>query len=296
MREAYALIARRLREGVPVAVATLVETRRAAPAPRGTSIVIEADGSFAGNIGAGCHEAELIESARRILEDGRERTLSFDLDDELLDGSVCGASLDVAIWVPDPEFASTAQRIAMGEETARFTCAGHNVEIPAMRRLVVVGATDLAAELARAARAADFLVTVVDPRPEFATAARHPNAHRIVVDWPDRALPTLLEEASGIAIVAHDAKIDLPAIRAALDSNVAYVGVLGSRRAQRARAERLRAEGVSPQALARIHGPAGLDLGASSAAGTAYSILAECLAVANDRSALPLRDRDDSIH
>ena len=296
MREIYGKIANRLRGGLPCAIATLVAARQAAPASIGTSMLVDSDGSFIGNIGAGCHEAELVESARAALRDGLPRTIDFDVTDELLDGSSCGALLTVAIWLPDPGFAVVADRIVAGEEPVEFSCGFHVIRIERKRKLVVVGATDLAAHLTRAANASDFSVTIVDPRPEFATSKRHPEARRVLVGWPDDVLPSLLRDVAAIVVVAHDAKIDLPALRCALQSDVAYIGLLGSRRSQCVRGKSLQELGCSANTLARIHGPAGLDVGAISNAQVACSILAEVLSVLNDRSAAPLRSMPGPIH
>jgi xanthine dehydrogenase accessory factor len=296
MREIYGEIANRLRSGLPCAIATLVAARQAAPASIGTSMLVDSDGSFIGNIGAGCHEAELVESARAALRDGLPRTLDFDVTDELLDGSSCGALLTVAIWLPDPGFAVVADRIVAGEEPVEFSCGFHVIRIERKRKLVVVGATHLAAHLTRAANASDFSVTIVDPRPEFATSKRHPEARRVLVGWPDDVLPSLLRDVAAIVVVAHDAKIDLPALRCALQSDVAYIGLLGSRRSQCVRGKSLQELGCSANTLARIHGPAGLDVGAISNAQVACSILAEILSVLNDRSAAPLRSVPGPIH
>ena len=296
MREIYGEIADRLRNGLPCAVATLVAARQAAPASIGTSILVDSDGSFLGNIGAGCHEAELVESARAALRDGSPRTIDFDVTDELLDGSSCGAFLTVGIWLPDPGFAAVADRIVAGEEPVDFACGAHIIRIERKRRLVLVGATDLAAHLTRAANASDFSVTVVDPRPAFATTRRHSDAHCVLVAWPDDVLPSLLSDTSAIVVVAHDAKIDLPALRCALESDVAYIGLLGSRRSQSVRGKSLQELGYSAGTLARIHGPAGLDVGAISNAQVACSILAEILTVLNDRSAAQLRSFPGPIH
>ena len=115
MREIYGEIASRLRSGLPCAVATLVAARQAAPASIGTSMLVDSDGSFTGNIGAGCHEAELVESAGAALRDESPRTIDFDVTDELLDGSSCGAVLTVAIWLPDPSFAVANANMAWGD-------------------------------------------------------------------------------------------------------------------------------------------------------------------------------------
>jgi xanthine/CO dehydrogenase XdhC/CoxF family maturation factor len=120
MREPYAKIADRLRAGRRFAVATLVAARNGNPSPIGTSLLVDADGSFVGNIGAGCHEAEIVETARLVLRDGVHRTIQFDLVDELLDGSVCGASLTVEVWIPDTNFSWIADAIVAGQEPARL--------------------------------------------------------------------------------------------------------------------------------------------------------------------------------
>jgi xanthine dehydrogenase accessory factor len=259
-------------------------------------MLVDSDGSFIGNIGAGCHEAELVESARAALRDGLPRTIDFDVTDELLDGSSCGAVLTVAIWLPDPGFTGVADRIVAGEEPVEFSCDSHVIRIEGKRELVLVGATDLAAHLTRAANASDFCVTIVDPRPAFATTKRHSDARRVLVAWPDEVLPSLLKDAAAVVVVAHDAKIDLPALRCALQSEVAYIGLLGSRRSQSVRGKSLQDLGYDANALARIHGPAGLDVGAISNAQVACSILAEILSVLNDRSAAPLRSVPGPIH
>jgi xanthine dehydrogenase accessory factor len=296
MREVYAQVAQRLRDGRRFAVATLVDVRNAKPAPIGTSLIVDDDGTFVGNIGAGCHEGEIVELGIAAMSSALSTVFAFELDDELLSGSVCGASLQVAIWVPGPAFLATAERVARGDGAVTFSVEGFDVVIPAKRKLVVVGATDLGAHLARIARSLDFSTTIFDPRAAFNTAARHPDADRRVVDWPSEGLASLLDTDTAVAIVAHDSKIDLPAIRVALESPAPYIGVLGSRRAQNARRSRLRADGVGEAALERLHAPAGLDLGGMTSAQTALSILAEILATFNRRLGLPLSSLERSIH
>ena len=295
MREAYREISMRLREGAPFAVATLVCARDAAPAPIGTSLVVDGDGSFLGNVGAGCHESELVEAARATLQDGRTRTIDFDLRDELIDGSACGASMTVVVWVPDASFEAHARQIVAGSGDVRFYCGGYEIVVPKRRSLMVVGATDLAAQLCSLAQGADFCVMVVDPRPEFATPRRLPGVDRIVIGWPQDVLPALLQNTDAIVVISHDAKIDLPALRCALDSPVAYVGALGSRRNQRHRRTALEAYGYDETTLDRVHGPTGLDVGAVTPAQVACAILAEILAVLSGKSGAPLRETSGRI-
>lgn len=299
MRDIYGGIARRLRERVPFVVATLVAARGAKASAIGTSLVVDADGSFAGDIGAGCHEGELVERATAMLaaKASVAQRLSFDVDDEVMPGTGCGASLDVVVWRPQPEFEEVARAIASGEHDVRFALEGAAIEIPGKVRLVIVGATALAAELARFARECDYAVTIVDPRPAFATRARQPAADELIVAWPDDvAAATRLDEAAAVAILSHDVKLDLPALRAALGSPARYIGLLGNRRVQAARRAALREEGYDDAQLARIHGPAGLDIGGTTDGQTAVSILAEMIAMQRDRAAEPLSQSAGPIH
>jgi len=144
-------------------------------------------------------------------------------------------------------------------------------------RLIVVGGVHIAQGLVPMARACGYDPVIVDPRPGFGAAARFPG-ERLVEDWPDEALGALgLDARTAVVTLTHDPKLDDPAIRAALASECFYLGCLGSTRTQAARLERL--ADLGPEALGRIHGPVGLDIGARSPAEIAVSILAEMTAV-----------------
>lgn len=299
MREIYGVVAQRLASKRRCAIATLVASRGARASAIGTSLVVDPDGSFAGDIGAGCHEGAIVERAVALLGAGRfePQRLQFDLDDEILTGSGCGASLDIVLWEPEEGFAEVAQRIARGEQDVTFELAGETLAIARRPLLVIVGATALAAQLTAIARRADFFVSVVDPRPPFAAPERHPDADELLVVWPDDPIVTeRMERASAIAVLSHDVKLDLPALRAALGTLAVYVGLLGNRRVQRARRDALRADGVAPEQIERIRGPAGLDLGAATDGQTAVSILAEIIAVQQRRGAEPLTTSAGPIH
>jgi xanthine dehydrogenase accessory factor len=123
------------------------------------------------------------------------------------------------------------------------------------------------------------------------------SADELVVEWPDEALARLApDEGTAVVVLAHDDRIDLPALKSALASNAFFVGAIGSRRTQEHRREVLRELGVDDASVARIHGPIGLDIGAETPAETALAILAEILAVRSARSGGSLRDRDGHIH
>ncbi|MEZ5669139.1 MAG: XdhC family protein [Alphaproteobacteria bacterium] len=155
-------------------------------------------------------------------------------------------------------------------------------------RLVLVGAVHIAQPLAPMAAMAGYDVTVVDPRGSFATADRFPGVS-LCTDWPDDAIAGLgLDSRTAIVTLTHDPKLDDPALDAALRSQAFYIGALGSRKTHAKRVERLRTLGHGEAALARIHGPVGLNIGAASPQEIAISILAEITAAL--RSDPPARD------
>ncbi len=148
------------------------------------------------------------------------------------------------------------------------------VQVPPVR-LVVIGAVHVSQALAPMAKLAGFDVTIVDPRTAFATPERFPDV-ALVAEWPDAALARLgLDRFTAVAALTHDPKIDDVALDAALRADCFYVGALGSRKSHAARAARLAAAGHAEEAIARIHAPIGLDIGAVSPAEIAVSVLGE---------------------
>lgn len=179
------------------------------------------------------------------------------------------------------ELARLAWQHARTDLTATATADGENVLFQVFNaplRLFIVGAGNIAQALVPAARLVGYEVTVIDPRPAMATAERFPDA-TLAVDEPDVALRAVgLDDRSAVVTLSHAAAIDDPALCAALDSPAFYVGSLGSRRTHAARLERLHAAGVPQDRTARIHGPAGLSIGAVGSAEIAASIVAELIA------------------
>jgi xanthine dehydrogenase accessory factor len=165
-------------------------------------------------------------------------------------------------------------------------------------RLVVFGAVDYAAALCRLARAAGWRPYVCDPRSQFATPERFPDAEEVIVAWPEDAFARLggIDRATYIAILTHDPKLDDAALSIALQSDAAYVGAMGSRRAQAQRRERLLAAGLDEELLERVAAPIGLDLGAVSPEETALSIMSEVVAVRNGRDGGRLSHSAGRIH
>ena len=145
-------------------------------------------------------------------------------------------------------------------------------------RLFVIGAVHIAQTLVPMASLLGYAVTVIDPRRAFAAGERFPGM-TVVTDWPDEALGAAeLDARSAVVTLTHDPKLDDPALHVALGSPAFYIGSLGSRRTHARRVERLTGAGLTPEALARIHAPVGIDIGAVTAAEIAASIVAELTA------------------
>jgi xanthine dehydrogenase accessory factor len=164
-------------------------------------------------------------------------------------------------------------------------------------RLVVYGAVDTAEALCRGAKLLGWTAIVADARATFLTPERIPSADQRIPKWPQDALAEVApDHQTAIVVLTHDDKFDEPALIAALETEAFYIGALGSRRNQERRRERLLEAGVAEEALERIQGPCGLDIGADTQEETALSILAEILAVRAHRRGGPLREAKQRIH
>ncbi len=166
-------------------------------------------------------------------------------------------------------------------------------------RMVIFGAVDFTAALARVAKILGYHVTVCDARPVFATTQRFPMADKVVVEWPNRLLDEIgstLGPRDAACILTHDAKFDVPAVIGSLATDVGYIGVMGSRRTHEDRTRRLVEAGVDQAGLDRLMSPIGLDIGARTPEETAVSIVAEIIALRTGRLAPSLRDTDGPIH
>jgi xanthine dehydrogenase accessory factor len=217
-----------------------------------------------------------------VLPDG---TRSGTLGSEALD-ALAATHADELMW------SERSERV-IEDETMLFV----DVTFPPPR-LVVFGAVDFAAALCRLAKAAGWRAFVVDPRARFAQPARFPDAEQVVAAWPEEAFARIggIDRATAIAILTHDPKLDDAALVLALRSSAAYIGAMGSRRAQEKRRERLLAKGISEDEMARIAAPIGLDLGALTAEETALSIMGEIVAMRNGRTGGRLADAKGRIH
>lgn len=181
-----------------------------------------------------------------------------------------------------PELDAAADRLLEGEASGSVRLAGVRALLlheASRGPLILVGAGQIAQHLVAFAGRLDFDVVLVDPRAAFLAEARFPRARRVLA-WPtaEALRGAGLGPAASLVALAHDPKIDEPALAAALDAGAAYVGALGSAASHAARLDRLRARGLDEARLARIRGPVGLDIGARTPAEIALAISAELVA------------------
>jgi xanthine dehydrogenase accessory factor len=313
--------------GERFAIATVVATRRSAPRPIGSKLAVSEGGELAGSVSGGCVENEVYGAAREALAGAPPQLLSYGISDEqaLSVGLPCGGEIDVYVQMPDPEVIERVLGVVAGEERAVVLTEletgeqrlvrdselergrSRLVELDGRRvfadvygpppRLLVFGAVDTAEALCRAAKAIGWRTIVADVRAKFATRERMPSADELVVAWPEEALAQVEpDHATAVVALTHDDRFDVPALQGALASEAFYVGAIGSRRTQARRRERLLEAGVPEEAVDRISGPAGLDIGADTPAETALSILAEILAVRGGREGGPLKGAAGRIH
>jgi len=212
-----------------------------------------------------------LNAARRERRAGAVVTRLADGDQRFVEADALGA---------DPLAAEIEAALRMGKSGV-VTVAGDDyfltVQAPSPR-LTVIGAVHISQALAPMARIAGLDVAIIDPRTAFATPERFPETP-VLAQWPDEALADApLDRFTAVCLLTHDPKIDDPALKIALEADCFYIGALGSRKTHARRLERMRAAGFDDTALARIHAPIGLDIGAVSPAEIAVSIMGEIVA------------------
>jgi xanthine dehydrogenase accessory factor len=257
-------VADAIRDETPVAVATVVS----GPAERlGRRLVVWTDRTDGGTGSTRLDDA-IRDDARGLLDVGRNAMLHYGVD-----GQRRGEGLDVFVesFAPPP-------------------------------RMIVFGAIDFAAAVAKIGTFLGYRVTVCDARPVFATASRFPGANEVVVEWPHRYLAAeaeagRIDSRTALCVLTHDPKFDVPLLEVALRlPEVAYIGAMGSRRTHDDRIARLREVGVTEAEIARMSSPIGLDLGARTPEETAVSIAAEMIAQHWGGAGVRLAEREGPIH
>lgn len=284
--------------GHDVAIATVIETWGSAPRRVGSHLVVRDDGLFEGSVSGGCVEGDVIVNALEVIADRSFRRLDYGVADAQAweVGLACGGRISILVQAvhPDrfpPEFLdrlAAARREGEAMTLSTHLDSGRTVEgeaedafvnrYPPPLRLAIVGAVHIAQALIPMAHMLGYEAKLIDPRGLFGAAARFADAD-IDGRWPDEALAEWKPNAaSAVVTLTHDPKLDDPALISALASPAFYIGALGSRRTHVARLERLAGASIPSDQLARIHGPAGLDLGAATPAEIALSVAAQMTA------------------
>jgi xanthine dehydrogenase accessory factor len=279
--------------GAPMAIATVVDSWRSAPCPVGTHMLVHADGRFVGSVSGGCVEGDVLAIAAQVIASGKAQLRRYGVTSDAAweAGLPCGGDIVVLVQpISEAGFApmffdtinsARSARQSLSIATDLDSGASRVVEREPSgfvntyhppKRLIIVGAVDIAASLAAIAGQLDIEVTLIDPRTRFLTAERFP--HMTLDDrWPEEAIAALApDHRTAIVTLSHDIKIDDPALVAALATPAAYVGALGSKASHAARLERLRGAGLTDAQLARIEGPAGVPVNSISAPEIALSI------------------------
>ncbi|WP_439533953.1 XdhC family protein [Polymorphobacter sp.] len=301
--------------GHKVAIATVESAWGSAPRRPGSHLAIRDDGAFEGSVSGGCVEGDVIVEAQALLASGEgQRVLDYGVADETAwqVGLACGGSIRVRVQrladdgypaalidtLADAARAGHSETVLTDPDTGQSRAAGPHETPPETlivrpwsppRRLAIIGAVHIAQALVPLAQALGIATTIIDPRTLFATESRFAG---LPLDrrWPDEALAEWAPNAaSAVVALTHDPKIDDVALAAAVASPAFYVAALGSRKNHGKRRERLAARGIAEADLDRIHGPAGLAIGAEGPAEIALSIAAELTAAWHKAPILALR-------
>jgi xanthine dehydrogenase accessory factor len=292
--------------GEQLALATVVSTWGSAPRPRGSHMLVHADGRFEGSVSGGCVESDILQTAAEVIAGAPFQVKRYGVADAAAweVGLPCGGEIAVMVQPVsatgfDPElFDRIAEARDQGDALTVTTdlSTGHSDLRPVEtgevfvnrydppRRLLIVGAVQIAQALAALATTLGIETIVIDPRGRFLTEERFPG---VTLDdrWPDEAIAAWRPgPATAVVTLSHDTKIDDPALIAALATDASYVGALGSRRSHAARRERLAEAGVEPSAIDRIDAPVGIDIGAIGPSEIALSIAAAMVGAFRDKS------------
>lgn len=286
--------------------------------PLGAAMAVASDGQWRGSVSGGCVEGMVLDVARAVLAGAPARLIDVLPGGDLLpweEGPACVGALRVLVTPAPPAAVAAAitravadglplavgvglraphMWVSAGSRDELDVCGGLFIEELVPRaRLVLVGATDLAAALARSAEPLRRAVVVLDPRPDHVASGAFPADALVVRAWPDAWLaghPLGADDA--LVVLSHDPRIDDRALRAALGGRAGFVGALGSRATHAGRLRRL----YGTPGLERLIGPVGLDIGGVSTAETALSILAQVVASEHGRGGMPLSSGRTAIH
>jgi len=244
----------RIDKGEIIALVTIVETKGSTPRELGAKMVVGKDGLIAGTIGGGITEARVIEEAKQAFKEGKGKLLDYHLTKEqaaLDEGAICGGDMKVFIDVLQPK-----------------------------EEVLIFGAGHIAVCVSKLAKMVGFKVTVIDSRKEFASQDKFPEADKIIIESIDKALQHIkITPSTYIIIVTRGHLQDQEVLASVIESDAAYIGMVGSRKKNATVFQHLEEQGISAQELKKVHAPIGMDIGAQTPEEIAVSIMAEIIQV-----------------
>jgi xanthine dehydrogenase accessory factor len=293
-------------EGLRFVTATVVKIERSAPRGPGAVLAVSEKGEVAGSVTGGCVEPAVYEEAQEVLAGGPPRLVSYGIaDEEAFEvGLPCGGTVHIFLSTVEHDLVEELAEAVRSERPIALavTVSGSEIgkhELVALNghfeptieddtfflpfaprpEMYVFGAVDHAAAIGRMGKFLGYRVTICDARARFATRERFPDVDDVVVQWPDEFLRGApVDERTAICVLTHDHKFDVPLLKVALETPADYIGAMGAKRTTEARNERLRAEGVTEEQLARIHAPIGLRIGSQTPEEVAVAVAAEIVA------------------
>lgn len=255
MSEIYEELKDMLGKEKGVALATVVR----GPVHVGAKLLVFPNKTMHGSLGLAALDTQVAEDAERAIWNGEAVTRTYTVNEQ-------GQSEPVAFEVFIEGF-------------------------PPPPTLVIVGAGHIAIPLTTFAKTLNYRVVVIDARAAFATRERFPHADELIVEWPDEVLEKMdLNPSTSVAVLTHDSKFDEPSLKIVLSRRVGYIGAIGSRKTSQERAERLKRDGVTDEQLSRIHGPIGLNIGATEPEEMALAVMAEIVAARHGKDRTMIQD------
>jgi len=245
---------KRIDKGETIALVTVVEAKGSTPREVGAKMLVNKEGLIAGTIGGGITEARVIKEAKQALRDGKGRLLSYHLTKEeaaLDEGVICGGDMMLFVDVLRPK-----------------------------EEIMIFGGGHIAVCLSKLAKMVGFRLVIIDDREEFASKERFPEADEIIVESIGKALKQVkITPSTYIVIVTRGHLQDQEVLASVIQSDAAYLGMIGSRKKNATVFKNLEEQGVSTQELKKVHAPIGMDIGAQTPEEIAVSIIAEIIQV-----------------
>ncbi|GAB4112074.1 MAG: XdhC/CoxI family protein [Candidatus Caldatribacteriota bacterium] len=245
---------KRTEQGETVALVTIIETKGSTPRKVGSKMLVGKDGLINGTIGGGITEARVIEEAKKSLQEGKGKILSYSLTREaaaLEEGAICGGEMKLFIDILTPK-----------------------------EEVIIFGAGHISVYVSELAKMLGFKVTIIDERKEFANQERFPETDRILTEEVEEALKLLeITPSTYIIIVTRGHLKDEEVLAGVIKTKACYIGMIGSRKKNETVFQHLREKGITEEELEKVYAPIGLDIGAQTPEEIAVSIMAEIIQV-----------------